>query len=580
MVILLAYLIVVPLIGMIGTSFEVCRSDTRIIGKPSGSFTTFYWKKLFASSLSHKLFYVPFMNSLLVAASASIIAILLGSIFAWLMVRTDIPCKNFFSIALLVPYMVPSWSLSLSWLSVFKNRRIGGAQGFLSYLGIATPDWLAYGPVAIILVLGIHYYAYAYLLVSSALRSINSELEEMGQIIGASKRMILRKVTFPLVMPAILSSVILTFTKCMGTFGVPAFLGTKVRYYTISTTLYSAMKSGQKGIGFAVALALIIFASITVFTNQMIIGKRKSYATIGGKGGRSTLISLGKWNKPIFIMIVIFLILFVFFPILIMAYETFLLKPGDFSLKNLTLQHWIGKSDLSINSGEPGILTNPKFLTYTWNTLKLTLITAIVGTIMGQILGYIAARGRATASGKFIEQLVFIPYLIPSIGFGAMYLALFAKAKSIILFGYQITLIPSLYGTFALLVLISVVKHLPFASRAGTSNMMQISYELEEAAQINGAKFFRRFKSIIFPLSKGGFWSGFMLIFISIIKELDLIILLMTPKQQTLSYMAYSFSMESLDQLSNSVALVLFIIIFTVYWLASKFAKADISKGF
>ncbi|MPN51604.1 hypothetical protein SDC9_199252 [bioreactor metagenome] len=110
--------------------------------------------------------------------------------------------------------------------------------------------------------------------------------------------------------------------------------------------------------------------------------------------------------------------------------------------------------------------------------------------------------------------------------------------------------------------------------------MMQISYELEEAAEINGAKFFRRFKSIIFPLSKGGFWSGFMLIFISIIKELDLIILLMTPKQQTLSYMAYSFSMESLDQLSNSVALVLFIIIFTVYWLASKFAKADISKGF
>lgn len=576
----LVYLIVIPLFGMIATTFQVGKNEVRSLGKPAGSFTLYYWIRLFASTVSKKMFYIPFLNSLTVAISASVIAIVLGCLFAWLMVRTNIPYKKFFSIALLVPYMIPSWSLSLSWLAIFKNQRIGGAKGFLAYLGFATPDWLAYGPLAIIIVLGIHYYAYAYLLVSASLQSINSELEEMGQIIGASKGKILRKVTFPLVMPAILSSVILTFTKCMGTFGVPAFLGTKVKYYTISTTLYSSMKTGQRSVGFAVACTLIVFASITVFINQKIIGQRKSYATIGGKGGRSTLIDLGKSRTLITALIILFLFLFVAFPIVVMAYETFLLRPGDFSFENLTLQHWVGTSDLRINSGEPGILQNPQFLKYVWNTLRLTLVTALIGTILGQIIGYIVARGRQHVSGRFVEQLVFMPYLIPSIAFGAMYLALFAKSRTVTLLGYEITLIPSLYGTFALLVLISIVKHLPFASRAGTANMLQISYDLEEAAHICGAGVFKRFTKILLPLSKGGFWSGFMLIFISIIKELDLLILLMTPAQQTLPYMAYSFSMESLDQLSNAVALVLFLIIFLTYWIASKFAKADISKGF
>ena len=84
------------------------------------------------------------------------------------MVRSDLPFKKFFSLAMIVPYMIPSWCKSMAWIAVFKTARIGGTQGFLSYLGLEPPDWLAYGPVAIICVLTIHYYAYAYLLISAA----------------------------------------------------------------------------------------------------------------------------------------------------------------------------------------------------------------------------------------------------------------------------------------------------------------------------------------------------------------------------------------------------------------------------
>ena len=208
------------------------------------------------------------------------------------------------------------------------------------------------------------------------------------------------------------------------------------------------------------------------------------------------------------------------------------------------------------------------------------ILPPLFAPVRGQLTGKILSRGRKLFSGKLVEQLVFIPYLIPSIAFGAMYLALFATAKKVEMFGYRITLVPSLYGTFALLVLIAVVKNLPFASRAGTSNMLQISTELEEAAQIANAGFFKRFFRIIFPLSKGGMMSGFMLVFISIMKELDLIVILMTPSQQTLPYMAYSYTAENLIQLSSAVTIVMFILVFFVYWFANTFTDADITKGF
>ena len=523
-VVLLVYLIVLPLLDMIATTFELAQRDIRAVGGgKAGDFTLYYWQRLLASELSWTMLIKPLINSLVIGVCVSVCAILLGSILAWLMVRSDLPFKKFFSLAVIIPYMIPSWCKSQAWLSMFKTARLGGAPGFMASLGLDVPEWLAYGPVAIIIVLTLHYYAYTYLLVSSALNSINSELEEMGEIQGAGKAMILRKITLPLVLPAILSAVILTFSKAIGTFGTINYLGSPVQYYTLSSQLYMNINSRDTQTGFAMAILMIIIASIAVFVNQKLIGSRKSYATIGGKGGRSTLIGLGKVGRP-----VITAALFVFFavgiimPIVILVMESFMLKEGIYSLDNFTLHYWIGESNPQIMEGLPGIFKNDEFINSLFNSLRLTLVNGVFGTIFGQLLGYITAKGRGRLHGKLVEQLVFIPYLIPSVAFGGIYLSMFSQPQQI----FGVTLVPALYGTFALLTLVSVVKHLPFAARAGTSNMLQISGELEEAATIEGAGFFRRFVKIVFPLSKGGFISGFMLIFVSIMKELDLIILI------------------------------------------------------
>ena len=152
--------------------------------------------------------------------------------------------------------------------------------------------------------------------------------------------------------------------------------------------------------------------------------------------------------------------------------------------------------------------------------MKLSLIASLITAVFGQFFGYITTRGRGKWYGNAVEQLIFIPYLMPGVAFSAIYFSMFSQPR---LGG----LIPSLYGTFTLILLVSIVKHFPFASRSGSSNMMQISVELEEAATINGAGFWRRIRSIVIPLAKNGFLSGFLLSFISIAKELDLIAILL-----------------------------------------------------
>lgn len=125
-VVLLVYLIVLPLLDMIATTFELAQRDIRAVGGgKAGDFTLYYWQRLLASELSWTMLIKPLINSLVIGVCVSVCAILLGSILAWLMVRSDLPFKKFFSLAVIIPYMIPSWCKSQAWLSMFKTARLG-----------------------------------------------------------------------------------------------------------------------------------------------------------------------------------------------------------------------------------------------------------------------------------------------------------------------------------------------------------------------------------------------------------------------------------------------------------------------
>ena len=169
-IVLLTYLIILPLLDMLSTTFQLSQRDLRAVpGGVAGEFTLYYWQRLLASDLSKNLLLVPLLNSLKIGVGVSVCAIALGSVLAWLMVRSDLPFKPFFSLAVIIPYMIPSWVKSQAWLSMFKTPRVGGAAGFVASImtsmgmsnetieTILSP--IAYGSIAIIIVLTLHYYA-------------------------------------------------------------------------------------------------------------------------------------------------------------------------------------------------------------------------------------------------------------------------------------------------------------------------------------------------------------------------------------------------------------------------------------
>jgi iron(III) transport system permease protein len=517
------------------------------------------------------MLWTPLANTMITSIGISILALVMGVILAWLVVRTDLPGRRFIRSIAIIPYMLPSWTIALAWIVVFKNERVGGSPGFLqSVFGFQAPDWLSYGPVPIIITLSLHYYAFTFLLVSGALQSLDARLEESGEILGASRWQVLRKITFPMVIPAILSGFILTFSRALGSFGTPAFLGNPVRYYTLATTLYNNIQSRLQADGFVLALVLISISIVTIYFNQRVVGVRKSYATLTGKGFTSTPIRLRALKYPVLAAVLLFLAIAVFVPLLFLVYQTFMLKTGDYSLSNFTLHFWIGESNPRMADGIEGVLRSGQTWISTWNSVALATLTGAITSVIGILLGYAVVKGRGTLLSKIVEQIAFLPYLMPSIAFGAVYLVMFAK---------PIGPIPALYGTFALLVVVSVAKHLPYSSRSGTAAMLQVGAELEEAAVVSGSSWAHRFRRIILPLTGPGLISGFLLTFITSMRELSLIILLITPATRTLPTLNFRYSEQGYHQPGDALAVMLVVIILAAEWLVRRTRGAEIGKG-
>lgn len=572
MLVIMYYMVIVPLYRMVQTTVTYQEKDLfRVPTAQVGQLTLFHYIRMFNSEMSKPYLRDPLVHSMIISIGATALAFAIGGLLAWMCIRTDMPGRKLINQLALLPYIMPGWTIAQAWTVLFKNRITGGSAGVFEFLvGQSPPAWLAYGPVPIIISSALHYYTFFFLFVTAALMSIDSSLEEAGELMGANRRRILLKITFPLVLPALLSGFIMTFSKVMGTYGGPALLGVPVKYYTISTMIRSAIGIGDKADAFVLAITLIIFSMINIYINQKLVGTRKSYETIGGRGFMAQVSKLRQWRGVLTTIVVIFQLMVIVLPLGLLLFDTFMLRSGTYTLDNFTLHNWIGESVKTINNGSPGVLRNPKVYAYAWNSIKLSLWTSFFTALLGIILGYAIVKGRGTRLSKLVEQLAFVPYVIPGIAFGAVYIAMFAK---------PVGPIPALYGTFALLVIVSVAKHIPYSSRTGVSAMLQVGRELEEAAEVAGANTWQRFRRIIFPLTSSGFVSGFLLTFITTMRELSLIILLVTPTTMVLATQTMRYKENGDDQMANAVIIILIVLVTIGNFLIGKFRGGSLKKG-
>lgn len=565
-----ALTIIYPVVYMVHYSLVWSADDLRLSQDAvQGEYTLFHWARIFNSDISWNMFYEPFLNSTAISATVTAVAFFGGTLVAWLLTSTDLPLKKFISWGIMLPYIIPSWIKSYAWIIVFNSPSYG-SQGLFQYLtGITPPEWLSYGFVPIVIVMSDHYYIYFFLLMKEAFLSVGGELEGSAQVMGARRGTILRKITLPLLLPAILSGMILTFLGCFDNFGVSARLGLPVRYYTAGTRIYGTMNTRFFADAYVLSLVLIAMACLFIFINQLLLAKGKKYETVGGKGSQRRPVPLGRWKYPALALLFALILCGGVLPFLLQVLQSLTKKAGDYSLDDLTLHYWIGGSDPAYAKGQVGVLVDSDTWQALGNSLFIGLAAALLCTLAGLFIGYAVAKGKGSRPTRLVEYVSFLPYLIPGISLGAVYIAIFSRSYGPI---------PVLYGSTALLVIITMVKKLPYASRSGVSTVYRLGDELEEAATINGASFRQRFFRVILPLSRQSMIGTFMVIFIGAVKEMDLIVLLATPKTQTLATLTFDYADRSYSQLSNALIVLMVVILLIVYGISQKLSSIDFAS--
>ncbi|WMT87524.1 iron ABC transporter permease [Pelagibacterium sp. 26DY04] len=518
------------------------------------------WSDVVISPLSRNLLWVPLGNTLILGFGVAAGCVLIGGFLAWLVVMTDIPFRRTIGLMATLPFMIPSFATALAWGSLFRNGRVGGQTGFLEGLGLSVPDWLSWGMIPTLIVLIAHYYSLAFTVIAAALATVNSDLVEAAQMTGAKRGRILMGIILPVALPAIVSGASLTFAGAVSNFAAPALLGLPVRMQTMATRLFGMIEIGQTARGYVIAILLIVVSAFFLWFGNKVISGRRSYATITGKGGRAKRFTLGGAKYPLFAIATIICLLTTVVPVVILIASS--LAPSSSALfSNWTLHYWMGASNPSIAQGQAGVFHNPFIVSATTTTLGLGVVVAITGSVLGLMVAFTLARYRTGFLSGVINQISFLPLLVPGIAFGAAYIALF---------GAPIGPFPALYGTFALLVIAGTAYLVPFSVQTGRAVIQQVSGDLDESARLTGAGFFRRMAAITVPLASRGLAAGALIIFVKIVRDLSLVVLLFTPTTPLLSVLAYRYASEGFTQFANAITVVILIISIAVTLLANR----------
>ena len=569
----LGVLSLLPMVTMLSNMFTIHMGiEKRQYRMSTGDWTYVHFQKLFeGGDWSRVNFWEPLKNSLIVATGAGILGILIGGSIAWFITRSDLKCKKFISGVFVFPYMMPAWTLALFWTNMFQNSKVGGGNvGMIeSIFGVCMPEWFVFGLFPMIVVIGLHYSPFAYLLIGGILKNMDATLEESATILKANRWTIIRRVTIPIVMPAILSTFLLIFSSGFSSYTVPVFLGSAVKTFTLPTKMRALIQAGYEGQGYIIAFISILFGCVILGINQWFTGKRKSFTTVTGKSGQVSLVKLRKANWPITIALIVFTCFVAVMPLISFALESIIRQPGNYSFSNMTLHFWIGTEASAYETGMiAGILLNPTMWEGVGRQVLLALLVALIVGTSGMLSGYSCVRRRGTRLSRSVEGMAFFPYLMPAMAFGTIYLAVATSEN----FRWM-------YGTFGLLILVSVIKFLPFASRSGVNSMLQIAPEIEEAATIFGVPWHKRMIRILFPIQKSSILSGYLLPVISVMREVALFTLLVPKPRYLLTTMLFSFNETGYAQYGSAVTLLIILIIMIINWVTNKLTGASFDKG-
>ena len=545
--------------------------DAYLTGRAEG-YTLVNYVDLFTSNIAKTNLWTPLVNTLLMSVGACVVSIIFGGLMAFLITRTNLACRKYLSSIFIFPYIMPQWTLAVVWQNLFNSNAVTGTSNGLlaATLGIEMPAWWCVGLFPSVVVLGLHYAPFAYILIGGIFRNMDANLEEAATILDTPKWKIMFRITLPMVKPAILSTILLVFGSAMGSYPVPHYLN-----FTTLSTKYVSMNSKYTGEASILAIIMMVFGVAIMLLNQLSLQSRKNYTTVTGKSGQISKINLGKTGRVVIAIILIILTFFTsIFPIVSFAFETFLPNPGDYSflytgdVSNLTTKWWVTNENITENGmyGQKGILYNSTIWNAYKGTIWVSVCCALLAGTIGTMIGYAVSKKRRSKWATYVNSMAFLPYLMPSIAVGAAFFVLFSNEHV------------NLFNTYTLLIIVGTIKYIPFASRSALNSMLQLSGEIEESAMILNIPWVKRMTRIIIPIQKTSIISGYLLPFMTCLRELSLFMLLCTQGFILATTLDY-FDEMGLYAFSSGINLLLIVTILICNALVNKITGASLDKG-
>ena len=472
------------------------------------------------------------LNTLTVSFAATVMALVLGFVMAWIITRTNVPGRRLFEQMMIVPYYLTpllgalAWSLLGTPESGFLNqvyRALGGSEYIID---INTPYGIAW-------VMALFEGSVAFVMIGAVMKSMDPSMEEASQVMGASRLRTMLKVTLPLVLPGVLGAAVFCFAEMLGSFAAALVLGLPSRFYVVTTAIYTLVQQYPPKIPVAAAMGaslfVVMFGMLFVYRRIILAG---SYVTITGKAFRPRVNDVGRLRYVLLAVCLFYLFCAVVLPLLTLFYASIQKISTAFpAASNFTTEHFYKAFTMNAATTALG------------NSLWLGLWTATIGVLLMGLLSWIIYRSRLPGRGV-IEYIVMFPQAVPRLvfAFGMMW-------------AWLIFPIP-IYGTLWLLLIAYITVFLPLGIRTISGVMLQIDKSLEECAQMCGASWGYRLRTVTVPLLWPGLLAAWLLLFVASIRELGASILLMGPHSKVITPSIVESWFASSTELTAAMALI------------------------
>ncbi len=517
-VLVLVYLVLGPVIMLVISSFK--ETDGTLPFESGVPWTLGNYIEVLTNPSTYRVL----LNTFLFAGGSLLVSFSLSITFAWLIERTDLPLRNLLFVVIVASIGIPTVILGIAYALLFNptNGLVNLALRGILGLDISNGPLNAYTLPGMIVVQGLTLVPITFLLVAAAFRGMNAALEDAGSTSGAPFKTVMRRITLPLLTPALLSALVYQSVSVIESFDIPLVLGLRGGVTVLSTQIFieSRPAGGLPDFGLAAGYSMILLALSLgpLLVYNRVIGRSERYATIGGHSYQPRRIRLGAWKWPALALSLTFIFVSLVLPGLVMLWtslQPFYAVPSPESIARINLDAY------------EEVLTSPRFHQAFVNTIVLGLVTSFGAMSVGLAVAWVLVRTKSRLRG-LLDVLAFTPHAMPGVIIGLSILLI-----------YLILPLP-VYGTIWIIAIALGTQYISISTRLMTAGVSQVQNELEEAAAVSGASWWPTIRRVVFPLVLAAFTNGLLLVFLLAIKNLTLALILYTPDSAVLSTLVWS----------------------------------------